>query len=581
MPAFLDLYSGDCVTQIAPRPIRFLVVISSVLALGGAVAPARSEASFQVRPTFGSWIGSVPTTPVALGYLVHSTLAEAEGDAPAAIAWAESLAHADPFNAYGFARVATLREAVGDDTEALSWGERALSRDSLNLEAAMLVGRMHLRAGESEVAAQVLTPPLRQLGAPPEAYALRALAHELSRQYDAALADLGRTDELLPDFAWIATGILGLALEDGRLTEASQALKLALELRPEDPRVLHLGLSLARRLGDPSLEETLHRSLALNADSQLSDVAAYGAFLMRMGRADSFQKLINWAKDGGAMDEGSIRVETGSALVRDGRYGEALQSVKPLKKDPRALPIRARAYVSLGDERKALQCYRPLLPGATISREESLVVAYLEIRVGDRARGVETLERARAARLDTPRQVLAASLCYSLLGYPDEAVTLIRDAATRGISSPSVFEQLGSAAAVMGDSLVAQWAFEQMRGLGKETSECLYFLATAELSQGRVENALGTLSRAIRLNPKNGRALLLLGKIRSDRGHLEQALEALRAAAECPETAYEANHALAKVCRTLRLDHEAHDAESRARNAHTRVSPGLTLFQGR
>lgn len=570
-------------TLKAPRPVRALPFLAAILAVVSASAPAWADASPEStsRTTRFHRSSAAPTAPVLLGLLVRSTLAESEGDAPAAIAWAESLAHADPFSSYGFARVATLREAVGDDAEALSWGERALLRDSLNLEAAMLVGRMRLRSGESEVAAQVLTPPLRQLGAPPEAYALRALAHELSRRYDAALADLGRTDELLPDFAWIATGILGLALEDGRLTEASQALRLALELRPDDPRVLHLGMALARQLGDPALEETFHRSLALAPDARPNEIAAYGSFLMRMGRESSFDKLVAWASDGEAMDEASLRVETGHALIREGRYGEALQAVKRLKKDPRALPVRARAYVSLGDDRKALECYRPMLPGATLSREESLVVAYLEIRVGDRARGVETLERARAARLDSPRQVLAASLCYSLLGYPDEAVTLIRDAASRGVSSPSVFEQLGSAAAVMGDSLVAQWAFERMRGLGKETSECLYFLATAELSQGRVDNALGTLSRAIRLNPKNGRALLLLGQIRSDKGHLELALEALRAAATCPETIYEANRSLAKVCRTLRLDKEAREAESRARSSRSRLTPGLTLFQGR
>lgn len=233
------------------------------------------------------------------------------------------------------------------------------------------------------------------------------------------------------------------------------------------------------------------------------------------------------------------------------------------------------------EEKKALDCYRRLLPGRTFTREESLVVAYLEIRVGDRARGVETLERARAARLETPRQVLAASLCYSLLGYPDEAVALIRESASRGVSSPSLFEQLGSAATVLGDSLVAQWAFERMRGLGKETSECLYFLATAELSQGRDENAIATLERAVRLNPKNGQAQLLLGKLRSDRGQLELARDALRSAAACPNTAYDANRALAKVCKSLRLDAEAREAESKSRGERPRTSAGLTLFQDR
>jgi len=497
-----------------------------------------------------------------------------------AIQLAESLAVLDPSSAHACARVATLHEAMGEDVEALSWGERALVRDSLNLEAAMLVARMNLRGGQSQIAAQALTPPLRILGAPPEAYALRALAHELSHRYDAALADLMRTDELLPDFAWIATGILGLALEDGRLEEASQALQLALELRSDDPRVMHLGVELARRTDDPVLEEKLLRTLALQPSARPTDIASYGSFLVRFDRQDAYRELLAWA-DAGPMPAADLRVETAGLLVREGRYPEALETVKPLKEDPRALPVRARAYVSIGEDRRALQCYRRLVPGRTLSREESLVVAYLEIRVGDRARGVETLERARSARLDTPRQVLTASLCYSLLGYPDEAVALIRESAARGVSSPMILEHLGSAATVLGDSLVAQWAFERMRGMGKETSECLFFLATAELSQGREEHARATLERAVLLNPKNGRALLLLGKLRSERGQLELAREVLRQAAACPETSRDANRALAKVCRSLRLDSEAREAESKARGGRGRSSGGLTLFQDR
>lgn len=534
-----------------------------------AIASARTESGY-----------GFPSDPVLLGLLTRSELAEAAGDGDAAIQWAESLATVDPRSAFGCARAATLLENVGQDSEALSWGQRALTRDSLNLDAAMLVARMHLRGGESDIAAQALTPPLRILGAPPEAYALRALAHELSKRYDAALADLKRTDELLPDFAWIATGILGLALEDGRLEEASQALQLALELRSDDPRVLRLGVSLARRTDDLVLEERLLRAMALQTTARPTDIAEYGAFLVRVGKKDAYRQLVAWG-DAGPMPEADLRAETGATLVRDGRFPEALETVRPLKNDPRAMPVRARAYVSLGEDRKALECYRMLVPGRTLSREESLVVAYLEIRVGDRARGIETLERARSARLDTPRQVLTASLCYSLLGYPDEAVALIRDSASRGISSPSTFEHLGSAATVLGDSLVAQWAFERMRGLGKETSECLFFLATAELSQGREDNAMSTLERAVRLNSRNGRALLLLGKLRSDRGQLELARETLRQASSCPETAYEANRALAKVCRSLRLDAEAREAESKARGERPRPAGGLTLFQGR
>ena len=553
-------------SQDTQREHRIAPPIGALICLLAALAASPAYAFFRLTP------------PADLTFLVRSELAESVGDGPGAIAWAESLAAQESDgNSFGHARVATLYEGMGQDAEALLWGETALSRDSLNLDAAMLVARMRLRGGESEIAAQVLTPPLRLLGAPPEAYALRALAHELSRRYEAALADLKRTESLLPDFAWIATGILSLALEEGRLEEAYPALQLALELKPEDPRVLTLGVTLAQRLENPVLEETLLRALALLPETKPSDIAAYAAFLGRSDKGKALEQLTEWAETKG-LNRDDVRIEAGHLLVRQGHYREALSVVKPLKRDPRAVPVRARAHVSLGEERKALEAYRKLIPERGLSREESLIVAYLEIRVGDRKRGVRTLEGARAGTLDTPRQVLAASLCYSLLGHPEEAVALIRESAARGLTSPSIYEELGAAASVLGDSLVAQWAFERLREMGRETSECLTFLATAELSRGDRDLAVATLERAARMNPRNGRALTLLGRVRYERGQLEMARETLQQAAACPETVSDANRILAKVCRSLKLETEARKAESRARSNRTTPTSGLSLF---
>ena len=384
---------------------------------------------------------------------------------------------------------------------------------------------------------------------------------------------------LLPDFAWIATGILSLALEDGRLEEAYSALQLALELKPDDSRTLALGISLARRMGTRVLEESLLRECALARGARQEDVAAYGAFLIRHGKTHEFRMLLDWAEaQGFSADE--LRVGAGQALLSTGSYREALATVKPLRHGLRAA-VRARAYLGLGDERNALRDYRALIPERGLSREESLVVAYLEIRVGDRSQGVRTVEGVRATPLENARQVLAASLCYSALGHPEEAVSLIRDSAARGVASPSLYEQLGSAATVLGDSLLAQWAWERLRDLGRETSECLYFFASAELAQGDAVRAVQSLSKAIDLNPRNGRALLLLGNLRLGRGQLEMARDTLIRAAQCPETAVEANRALARVCRSLRLDSEARAAESRARSRRAGPASGLSFFQGR
>ena len=231
------------------REKRFTsILLAPLLLIAGAALPAAAD-------------DSADRASVPLECQVRSALAEARGDGLKATAWAVSLAMLDPHSSYAASRVAGLYETQGQDSAALVWGEQALALDSLNSDAAMLVGRMRFLAGEPRLAARVLTPPLRQPGAMPELYAFRALAHEVDRNYAAALADLKRTGPLLPDFDWIATGILGMALEDGRLKEAHSAFQLAMELTPNDARTLSLGVSLAQRLGNPSLERALLRAL--------------------------------------------------------------------------------------------------------------------------------------------------------------------------------------------------------------------------------------------------------------------------------------------------------------------------------
>ncbi len=516
--------------------------------------------------------------PLNLEFLSRSAVALEHGNMEEAQRWAEALSALDPASSYAAGRLAQLLESSGDDARALEYGDRSLSLDSLNQDAAQLVARMRLRAGEASIAAKALTPPLRILGARPELYALRALAHELDRNYEASLADLKRTGELLPDFGWVATGVLAMALEDGRLEEATEALDLALSLSADDPRTLGLGVELARRTGDLALEERLLRRRAESKDALPEQVAAYASYLFREGRrtaAEAF--LATMARRG--FDPIDTRVDAGRSLVRDGDYRAALEAVKPIAGTRGALPVKARALMGLSDEKPALRCYRKLLELRTLSAEESLVVAYLEIKVGDRKAGVLALEQLRDGLFANPHRVLGGALCYMLLHHPEEAVSLMREGASRGSESPMLYAELGQTAASIGDSLVAEWAFQKLNSLGRENSESLYFLAASDLNQGVVDRALQRLGRAIELDPANGRALALLGSIRYNMGQLELARELLRRAVRCPDVGSDAELTLGRVCRALRLDSEARTAESRGRGKHAPQSPaGLTLF---
>jgi Flp pilus assembly protein TadD len=141
-----------------------------------------------------------------------------------------------------------------------------------------------------------------------------------------------------------------------------------------------------------------------------------------------------------------------------------------------------------------------------------------------------------------------------------------------------LYAELGQTAVSIGDSLVAEWAFQKLNSLGRENSECLYFLAASDLNQGAMERAVQRLDRAVELDPHNGRALALLGSIHYNLGQLELARDVLRRAVRCRDAGPEAERTLGRVCRALRLDSEAKAAESRARGKPAPLDPGLTLF---
>src|SRR5207244_3651040 len=146
-------------------------------------------------------------------------------------------------------------------------------------------------------------------------------------------------------------------------------------------------------------------------------------------------------------------------------------------------------------------------------------------------------------------RVLGGALCYVALRNPEEAVSFMREGVSRGVESPMIYAELGQTAVSIGDTLVAEWAFQKLVSMGRENSECLYFLAASDLNRGVVDRAIQRLEKAVELNPRNGRALSLLGSIRYNLGQLELARDLLVRAVRCRDAGPEAELWLGRVCR--------------------------------
>ena len=109
----------------------------------------------------------------------------------------------------------------------------------------------------------------------------------------------------------------------------------------------------------------------------------------------------------------------------------------------------------------------------------------------------------------------------------DRAITALTQAAALEPRSPAVHLLLGQAYLGKGSpELVAQAKaeFQQARELDPEQVRASYYIAKIDLDLGRLENAERELRRALERKPKEHYLLALLGEVRRQRGHVDEAI---------------------------------------------------------
>ena len=425
-----------------------------------------------------------------------------------------------------------------------------------------------VRGAESEIAAQALTPPLRSWRA-----ARGRTRSGRSRTSFAALRGRARRPGGTDAPARLRvdrTGILGLALEDGRLEEAYQALQLALELRPETPA--------SRTWGAPA-----QRPEDLALESSFSARWRSGESAVRRGRLRAFLGLGQEGAFPAAHDGPSrgprrrrLRGRRGAGpRARGALPGGARGREPPVMKDPGGRRFRPGLCLPgrgpEGARRLPPEPRRDALARGVAGR------GLPRNRVGDRgSRGADPRGRA-AETLDTPRQVLAASLCYSLLGHPERPS---RSSATRprGASRAPPYTRSWAPRRRSSGQPPGPVGLGTDAGPGTETSECLTFLASAELSQGN-----GTLSHA-HLEPGRSASTPRTARRSSWDRSGASAVSSRWLGSSCPSVPVSrdgdrANRALARVCGAFGSIPRPAKPKRAPSRAVRPLQRGLSLFQ--
>jgi serine/threonine-protein kinase len=259
-------------------------------------------------------------------------------------------------------RVPLLWEAVDDfeqalerDPEfALGWSGLADAIDALAFRDA----RAHPLVPRAKMAAQravLLDPDLAEGWA-----SLGVLAFEADRDWTTAELALKRAIALKPSYAWARSSLGDMLRSQGRVMEAIEQQRMALEIDPLSPVInvtLATSLAAARRFDESRVQ--YERALAVG-----DQVLAHSAFLfwgpqMGLANEEMGNHAVSFARSLGARDPEVARVlghALASDVVDEALRSEARDAVATLVADS-VFTLRqiAALYTGLGDHEAALE----------------------------------------------------------------------------------------------------------------------------------------------------------------------------------------------------------------------------------
>jgi putative PEP-CTERM system TPR-repeat lipoprotein len=401
----------------------------------------------------------------------------------------------------------------------LEQAEERLSRYTAavpgNLASRKLLAAVRLARREPERALQALAPVADPGGQDAQLLALLGTAY--LRKGDVARAEehLERASQLAPDAAAIRTQLALTHLAGGESQQAVTELEAAVDLdaglvqadvllvlthlrerRPEE------ALAAARRLVERQPEEPLGHNLLGAAELARQDPqAARAAFLKALEVAPGFfPAALNLAR----LD------------LREGRVDDARRRYEAVltreEHQPQALVGLARLRLGAGDRAGGVELLERARRHNPTALEPRLLLAAHSLEARDLPRAEELAREAlelgpeNAAALGVHAEVALAA------GRPADAARSLAALVDRGVQSPSVYARLGAARAAAGEPGAARTAYERALELteGKHPS-ALLGLGRLDLADRRPEAARERATQLRSLYPDSALGATLEG----------------------------------------------------------------------
>lgn len=282
----------------------------------------------------------------------------------------------------------------------------------------------------------------------------------------------------------------------GKYEDAEKDLNAMLRLQPDSARVHYFVAKLDQALRkDRSVRQELSKAVQLDP-------------LLLSARLDLAQVLITDKDPNGALD-----------LLN--AAPESQKSLTPV------MVQRNWAFWAMGDMAKMRQ---GIDAGLALDRSTDLLLqdGMCKLRSGNASEARRSLEEALKISPTDVRALAALKESYEVQKQTAEALTKVKEYASREPSSAPVQHFLGTILLARGDNAGARTAFQAAKAADPGLAQIDLSLIQVDILDGKLENAQRQLQAVVSANPDNVVAHLWLGNLEISRGDNKGAEEQFR-----------------------------------------------------
>lgn len=200
----------------------------------------------------------------------------------------------------------------------------------------------------------------------------------------------------------------------------------------------------------------------------------------------------------------------------------------------------ARALQGLGDNGRAIEAYRREIAG--LRRVPPDVLGNIGVLLGDIGQDVEgaVCLGESCALAPSPDRLVLFACALSRLGELDQAREILKRALDLEPANDEAWNNLGAYSLQLHAPAEAEEAFRRALAINPDRAASYAGLASAQLAQGRIEEALESAQKGLERHPLEGICHLLVGEAAALSGDQNRAEAAYLMAYRCDRTAAEA-----------------------------------------